>query len=108
MEDIELIKCTVIIPVYNAFSESLACLESVLKHSKGANRILVIDDCSPEGNFADFLPKKVKASLKLELLRNVYNLGFVKTCNLGMTLSAPHDIVLLNSDTLVTENWLPK
>ena len=39
------------------------------------------------------------------LLRNERNLGFTGTANRGMQLSRA-DVVLLNSDTIVTAGWL--
>jgi glycosyltransferase involved in cell wall biosynthesis len=43
--------------------------------------------------------------LRIELLHNDRNLGFTATANRGMTLSRA-DVVLLNSDTIVTRDWL--
>ena len=39
------------------------------------------------------------------LLRNAQNLGFTGTANRGMQLSRA-DVILLNSDTIVTAGWL--
>lgn len=100
--------CTVVIPVYNAFSDALACLQSVRDHTALEIRLLVIDDGSTEGHFADIVPQAVRESPGVELLRNERNLGLVKTCNMAIRRTAPDDVVLLNSDTLVTPRWLEK
>ena len=42
------------------------------------------------------------------LLENEYNLGFVRTVNRGMTQSTANDVLLLNSDTVVANNWLDR
>jgi len=99
--------CTVIIPVYNAFEEALACVHSVLEHTALHHRVLVIDDCSPSGRFEDVVSKSVKDS-RLCIFRNAENLGFVKTCNYGMERAASTDVVLLNSDTEVSPGWLER
>jgi len=99
---------TVVIPVYNAFDDALLCIRSVLRHSGRLCRILVLDDCSPQGVLRDWLPEDVLRDPRLVVLRNEENLGFVGTCNLGMHLARPDDVVLLNSDTEVTAGWLDK
>ncbi len=99
---------TVVIPVYNAFDDALVCVRSVLRHSGRWCRVLVLDDCSPQGVLRDWLPEGVRRDPRLEVLRNEENLGFVGTCNRGMRLAAPQDVVLLNSDTEVTARWLEK
>lgn len=98
----------VIVPVYNAFQDAAACVASVLQHSQGAERILAIDDCSPEGDFAKYLSDRGISNARLEVVRNSENLGFVATCNSGMRLARNLDVVLLNSDTVVTAGWLEK
>ena len=42
------------------------------------------------------------------LLENERNMGFAATVNRGMALSPTADVVLLNSDTEVTGNWLDR
>jgi predicted O-linked N-acetylglucosamine transferase (SPINDLY family)/GT2 family glycosyltransferase len=100
--------CAVIVPVYNAFPHAAACLRSVLEHTPPECRILVVDDCSSLGELAAHLPPELLASGRIELTRNRENLGFVRTCNSAISRCAPCDVVLLNSDTLVTSNWLAK
>lgn len=100
--------CTIIIPVYNAFRESLACVRSVMECTQPRHNVLVVDDCSSAGQFADALPRELLGQPRLRILRNQQNLGFVKTCNLAMRQAAPSDVVLLNSDTEVTPGWLDK
>ncbi len=100
--------CTVIIPVFNAFQESLTCLKSVLKNTSSEHQVFVIDDCSPTGRLKDVLPSDISKDPRLCILRNAENLGFVKTCNLGMQRSDPADVVLLNSDTEVSPGWLDR
>lgn len=100
--------CTIIIPVYNAFAEAQQCLRTVLEHTDARHNVLVIDDCSPTGRFADTLPAELKNDPRLCIERNEQNLGFVQTCNRGMRKAEPFDVVLLNSDTEVTARWLDK
>ena len=48
------------------------------------------------------------AAGRITLLRNEKNLGFVGSVNRALALHSSHDIVLLNSDTLVFGDWLQR
>ena len=98
----------VIIPVYNAFEDVMRCVTSVRLHSHANCRIVLIDDCSPDERIAAYFSQlKKKTDARVIVLKNPANLGFVATANRGMSLGH-NDIVLLNSDTIVTSRWLEK
>ncbi len=98
---------TVIIPVFNAFSEARRCLESVLRH-RSNEAVLVIDDASTAGIFSACISDLLAKNSNVTSIRHERNLGFVASCNEGMCRESPHDVVLLNSDTIVTKGWLTK
>lgn len=103
-------KVDIIIPIYNAFDYTKQCIESILKNTKlNKNTLILINDNSTDPKMLDMLNKVVSENREksIKLVNNKENLGFVKTVNLGMKMSN-NDVVLLNSDTEVTENWLPK
>ena len=100
----------IVIPVYNAAPELARCVDSVLAHSSGDWRLLLIDDASPaiaiRTYFSDLRARRLP---QVKLLTNDRNLGFVLTANRGMREArARADLVLLNSDTIVTRGWLDK
>ncbi len=98
----------VVIPVYRGFGETRRCIESVLASPQAApTRVVAIDDATPEPAIAAWLDD-VARSGRLTLLRNEANLGFVRSVNRGMALDAGHDVVLLNSDTEVANDWLDR
>lgn len=101
-------KVTVIVPVWNAFPHVLRCLESIARHREGIDSVLVIDDASSEGELASALPQAVQHDPLFHFSRNASNLGFVRTCNNAFAQSAPHDVIILNSDTMVTYAWVKK
>lgn len=45
---------SVVIPVYNAPADLAACVASVLEHTRGSYRLVVIDDASPDPAIAAF------------------------------------------------------
>jgi GT2 family glycosyltransferase len=96
----------VVVPVYNAPDDVRACVDSVLADLRADVRVVLIDDASPDPAIASYFAELERlAHPQVMLLRNEHNLGFTGTANRGMQLSRA-DVVLLNSDTIVTRGWL--
>jgi GT2 family glycosyltransferase/glycosyltransferase involved in cell wall biosynthesis len=96
----------IVVPVYNAPEDLLRCVDSVLACTSGAFRLLLIDDASPDPRIAEVFGELARrGERRIELARNERNLGFTETANRGMAASRD-DVVLLNSDTIVTTGWL--
>lgn len=99
-------RTTIVIPVYNAPDEVRDCLTSILKHTDLAtNTVLVVDDCSPDPDVAIMLADYGDIP-GLTISRNATNIGYTRTINAGITQAGSDDVVLLNSDTIVTPKWL--
>ena len=98
----------VIVPVYRGVDETRRCLESVLRRQgKAAFELVVVDDCSPEPEISAWVDE-LAATGAVHLLRNERNLGFVASVNRAMALHPERDVVLLNSDTEVANDWLDR
>lgn len=95
---------TIIVPVFNAREATLNCLAS-LERCNPQDSVIVIDDASTDAALAAHLDAWVKARPERRLIRHTVNLGFVHAVNQGMQ-ATDADVVLLNSDTLVTHGWL--
>lgn len=98
----------VIVPVYRGLEETRRCIESVRRtHCATPFELVLIDDASPEPELASYC-----ASLGnqpgVTVLVNARNLGFVGSVNRGMSLHPDRDVVLLNSDTEVANDWLDR
>jgi hypothetical protein len=100
----------IIIPVYKGYAQTKRCIESVLNAKNKSNyRIIIINDASPENLITSYLTRLSKSkNKKIVYLENIFNLGFTESVNRGMNLSAINDVLLLNSDTIVANNWLDK
>ncbi len=97
----------VVVAVYNAPADLARCVDSVLAHTRGAYRLVLIDDASEDPAIGThFAALAARALPQVVLLRNDVNLGFTGTANRGLRLSSSADVVLLNSDTIVTAGWL--
>jgi GT2 family glycosyltransferase/glycosyltransferase involved in cell wall biosynthesis len=97
----------VLIPVYGGLRETLACIESALATIENRGRVIVIDDATEDAQLAAALDDLAAAG-RIMLLRNERNLGFVGSVNRALAMPSSHDIVLLNSDTLVFGDWLQR
>lgn len=103
-------KIDIIIPIYNAFDYVKACIQSLIHTDPGFYNytIYLINDCSTDTNIKILIDEVAKKEKNFVSIHNESNLGFVGTCNKGILLSDQNDVLLLNSDTEVTKNWLLK
>ena len=98
----------VIIPVYAGAAQTRRCIESVLASRQVEPfETMVVDDASPEPAIASYLDELARDG-RITLIRNQSNIGFVQSVNRGMSLHAERDVVLLNSDTEVANDWLDR
>ena len=95
----------VIVPVYNAAEGVARCLDSILAHTTGPCRLIVIDDASTDPDIAPLL-QHYRGIAGVDILANEKNLGFTATVNRGMRHAGGADVVLLNADTEVAAHWL--
>ncbi len=97
----------IIVPIYNELQVAKLCLESIVKYTALPYRVFLVDDCSDQ-HTAQYLQKFACEHHHFHYLRNEKNLGFVGSVNVGMSATPGGDIILLNSDTIVTPDWLDK
>lgn len=99
----------VIVPVYKGLADTQRCILSALaSHCRTPWRLVVINDASPEPAVTEWLREIAAREQRIVLLENSENLGFVGTVNRGMSLSKDADVLLLNSDTEVANDWLDR
>ena len=95
----------VIIPVFNAYEQLAACLDSISRTVEPDTNVLLIDDASTDTRVRPLLQSWVDDAKSFRrLVVHDVNKGFVATANHGMRL-AKTDVILLNSDTEVTAGW---
>lgn len=97
---------TIIIPIFNAYEDTEKCIESVLEHTTLKFHLILIDDHSTDPRIR-FLLEKYKKFPNVEIIFNETNKGFTKNVNIGIC-QTENDVILLNSDTIVTPRWLQK
>lgn len=98
----------IIIPVYLDYNCTQKCIKSVLSSRQNYKyQLIVIDDCSPEPSLSFFL-EDLAVDERIKLIKNERNMGFVTSANIGMEAHPDRDVVLLNNDTEVANNWLDR
>lgn len=91
---------SIIIPVYNCLQYLGQCVESTLKYTN--NYELIIIDNGSDSQTKDY----IKSLSNVRVITNRENKGFAYACNQGVKIAKYKYYCLLNSDTLVTPNWL--
>lgn len=96
-------KTSIIILSYNTCELTKGCIESIRNFTtSGSYEIIVVDNYSKDESVA-----WLKAQNDIKLICNAENKGFPAGCNQGLAMAEQdNDMLLLNSDTIVTPNWL--
>ena len=95
------IEVSIIIINYNTFSLTCNCIQSVIEFTSGIIfEIILVDNNSSECSADLFFDKFPN----IKLLKSSSNLGFSKGNNLGIAQAEGEYLLLLNSDTELTEN----
>jgi GT2 family glycosyltransferase len=102
---------TIIVPCYGNAADVRRCLTSVRRHwasGPADARLIVIDDASPGAEVQAVLDEVfAEEPGEVTRLRNEVNAGFAGTVNRGFEES-DGDVVLLNTDAVVTDGWLTR
>nr|WP_314582325.1 glycosyltransferase [uncultured Pseudomonas sp.] len=99
---------TIIIPIYNAASQLQECIESVIRYTNLSTKVrsvILSDDASPDPEIRKILDLYSKRN-KFTVISHDQNVGYTENINQAIAQTNDTDIVLLNSDTRVTPNWL--
>lgn len=96
----------IIICIHNALSDVRKCLDSVIRYTSPPYSLILVDDGS-NMETASYL-NNFSQLFGTRLIRNNEPRGYTFAANQGMRDSNSDYIVLLNSDTIVTPEWLDR
>ena len=86
---------------YMALDETILCVESIRGCVEGEKKIIVVDNCSPNGSIKG-LEEKYKDAGDVDVLETGENLGFAKGNNFGYAYAvreySPDFVVVMNND----------
>jgi O-antigen biosynthesis protein len=95
-------RASIVIPVYNQFAHTLACLRALAAHPpRLACEVIVVDDGSTDETAAALVQVQ-----GLRYFRRPENGGFVAACNDGARQASGDYLVFLNNDTVPQPGWL--
>lgn len=95
-------ECEIIIVVHNALLHIKKCIDSIIKNTDFPYKITIVDNCSNAET------KNYLKTLQVKLISNSKNYGFGYANNQAIRESNSKYICFLNSDTIVTQNWLTR
>lgn len=111
-------KVNIIIPIYNSYESVIKCIGSVIKNTpKEEYNLIIINDNSTDERIINYLLNlENKKFDNIFILHNNQYLGFIESINIGIRFDTDYnkedkiinDVLLLNSLTEVTKNWLKK
>jgi O-antigen biosynthesis protein len=95
---------SLIIPVHNRVELTRACLDSVFANTEPSARleIMIVDDCSTDAT-ASYL---TSLGDKVLVIRNEARGSFGANTNKAAEAASGEYLLILNNDTIVTNNWL--
>lgn len=96
-----MVDLSIIIVNYNTYELTSRCIESVYSYTHGLNfEVVLVDNASTECD-PDLFQEKYPTII---LIKNSENVGFARGNNEGISKASADSILLLNSDTEITDN----
>jgi GT2 family glycosyltransferase len=100
----EEVEISIIIPVFNQYHFTQACLASLQENHDGMRfEVIVVDDCSTDATM-----EMIERIPGVVYLPNESNMGFIASCNRGAQQARGSYLLFLNNDTVVTPGWLAR
>jgi GT2 family glycosyltransferase len=98
---------TIIVPIFNAFEALDICLAALLRTLNASAKVILANDASTDPRIEGLLQQfESRATFSVRTISREHNLGFPENCNRGFIEAGDDDVLLLNSDAIVTPDWL--
>lgn len=99
----------IIVPVYNGFTATQTCLQQLKKFKPASVRLILVNDASTDRRIHSLLFLYQKLIPDTVIIQHQRNQGFPATANTGLKARYKNeDVLLLNSDTIVSERFFQK
>jgi GT2 family glycosyltransferase/glycosyltransferase involved in cell wall biosynthesis len=97
----------VVIPVFNAYEDTLECLESLVAAQSSPVPLVLLDDASTDDRIQSTF-ELLSKNREFLYVRKQKNSGFVGSVNLAFEACTPRDVVIVNSDTVLPSGWVER
>jgi GT2 family glycosyltransferase/glycosyltransferase involved in cell wall biosynthesis len=101
-------RVSIVVPVYNALEYARACIDSIYESRTAVAFEVVLVDNGSESAVGVWAEEQQRSEPNFRYLRYDRPLGFAGAMNAGAAVAQGEFLLLLNSDTLVTDGWLDK
>ena len=92
---------SIIIPNYNKGKLLKNCIDSIIFQDLSNVEVLVIDDCSTDDSY-----ELLKSYTNIKIIKNESNMGVSLTRNKGLDLSSGKYVTFIDSDDLVSPDYI--
>lgn len=96
---------SIVVLTYNSENTIFNCLDSVENNLRLGDEVILVDNGSIDNTLL-VINNFIAGKEQFKIVENNTNLGFSAGTNIGIKASKNPYIVLLNPDTIVTQNWL--
>ncbi len=98
----------IILPVYNSPLQLQRCVSSLYSTAdRDSFHVILVDDGSNQYT-QNVIDKIVAEHTNISLIRHETNEGYLSAANHGLRMSRADYVILLNSDVILTPDWLNK
>ncbi len=97
---------SIVIVTFGNLEYTKNCLESIFKYSRYPNYELIIIDNNSSDSTPAYLQEISDIFPNIKIILNQDNKGFAKANNQGIKIAEGEYIILLNNDTIVTNDWI--
>jgi GT2 family glycosyltransferase/SAM-dependent methyltransferase len=96
----------IIVCVHNALDDVVRCLNSIVAHTSQPYHLILVNDGS-QAETSEYLEEFSK-SHSATLIVNTEARGYTRAANQGLRQSKAEYVLLINSDTIVSNEWLDR
>jgi GT2 family glycosyltransferase len=100
-------RVSIIVVTFNALEHTQRCVDSLLRHTDARHELIFVDNGSTDGT-VPWLEEFGRREPRAQVIINGANLGFAGGNNVGLAAAGGDFMLLLNSDTVVTDGWLDR
>ncbi|VAW41598.1 hypothetical protein MNBD_GAMMA01-2072 [hydrothermal vent metagenome] len=95
----------IIIPVFDGLTELVICINSLLRFTNFKHNIYLYNDASVDLQVVIYLDDLANKYQHISVIHQSINKGYLRNINQAL-LATKNDVIVLNADTQVTNNWL--